>query len=188
MGRLVTWLPRIIVGLVVVAFVYAGLRGLVIELWRTPDLPQTYFVEGADGRAMAIVLMPDNYIYFSYTEPAPFYSEVALAETRGEYGTHYFWNIWSVDRNSGWFGMRALSDGQRPANIEATVIDKFVDADHNVTLPRDYFPSKGETSTFHILISDEAIEFEGSTLLKVPNDVMLLLWLEKQLPFPETPR
>lgn len=188
MERLRTWLIQITIALVVIVFVFMGLRSLVVTLWRTPDLPQTYFVEGEDGRAMAIVLMPDNYMFFSYNEPMPFYTELVLAKTRGEYGTQYLWNIWSVDRDAGWLSMRVLDDGQRPVTIEATVVDKFVDANPRLETPRGYFPEKGESRRLRILISDETLEFQRSTLRSVPNDVMFLLWLEERLPFPEVPQ
>jgi hypothetical protein len=186
-ARLKTWLLRIIIALIVVAFAFMGLRGLMIHLWRTPDLPQTFVVQGADGRAMAIVLMPSNYVYFSYNELVPYYTEMVLTRTTGEFGTHYLWNVWSVDKNAGWFGIRVLNDGQRPANIEVTVIEKFVDADPEVALPRDYFPRKGESIRSSILISDQTLEFEGSTLQRMPNDPEFLVVLEERLPFPEGP-
>ena len=167
----------------IVAFVlfiaFVGLKSCMVTVWTSPTEPTTYSVRGSDGRSLSIIFLPKHETLFLYTVENGRFSEAALAEVRGTYGTHYFWRIWRIEGPGiagGLFGYRLYPVGEKPVIMETTVLKKVVHATVKPTLP-----SEGERTHLLILFSDNAIRFEGMSLHKEPTDTNLVQGILRQV-------
>src|SRR5688572_6232782 len=58
-----------LVSLAAIAFFsVAGVRGCTVGVWRSPAEPALYRVAGADGRHLAILVLPSNRVVMAYTD------------------------------------------------------------------------------------------------------------------------
>jgi hypothetical protein len=167
-----TILSRSFMALVVVAIAFFGLKGCLITIWSSPKQPTTYSVVGGDGRMLSVVFLPKQETIFVYSPDRGASVEANLSETKGTYGTHYFWRLWSVEgpgRLGGLLGFRLYPEGFRPVVMETTVKKKFMHGSHTPV-----FPSEGSRTYPVILFAEDSIEFEGMVLSKHPTDSAFL--------------
>ena len=170
---------RIAMGVVIVAIAFFGLKGCIVTIWVSPIEPTSYSVVGADGRMLSVIFLPGHETVFVYSPDRGATLEANLSETKGTYGTHYFWRLWRIEgpgRLGGLFGYRLYPDGFRPVVMETTVKRKFMHGSH-----KPVFPEQGSQTHPVILFADDAIEFEGMVLQKHPTDSALLADLYPKL-------
>ncbi len=169
-------MKNIVSKLGIVAFVlfiaFLGLKSCIVTVWIAPTETTTYSVRGSDGRSLSVIFLPKHEALFLYTVENGSFSEAALAQVRGTYGTHYIWRIWSIEGPGfagGLFRYRLYPEDEKPVIMETTVLKKVVYGTAKPTLP-----SEGERTHLLILFSENAIRFEGMSLVKAPTDTNLV--------------
>lgn len=164
--------------LVILLFLFFGLKGCIVSLWSPPKEIETYAISGADGRSLSIIFFPDRKTIFLYTEQGTGFVETSLTEMRGTYGTHYFGRLWNVSRHASgfWFGLRVYPAGSEPVIMETTVLKKFV---HGTSKPS--LPATGARTYPVLLFSKDAVQFEGMELRRQPTDHQLIARLRASL-------
>jgi hypothetical protein len=164
--------------LLVVFFMFFGLKGCVVTAWSSPREPITYALHGKDGRTLATVFLPGNKTLILYMESQTPYTEAVLTKMHGSFGTHYFWRLWNVDHLSGngLFGYRVFPERARPVTMEITVLKKFTRGSSKPTLR-----AEGEKTTAVLLFKDDAMRFEDMWLEREPTDHELVQVLLEQL-------
>lgn len=179
MDKLKSLASKVGVGIVVLTVLLFGLKGCVVTLWNSPDVPSTYAIHGQDGRSLAMIFMPENETYIVYSSQRPEFFEAVLTRMRGTYGTHYFWRLWGLDgpgTGGGLLGFRIYPEGVKPVVMETTILQKTFHGEGDPTLGR-----KGDRTHPVLLFTDDAVRFEGMWLEKESTSMELLSFLEKSL-------
>ena len=179
MERIKQFASKIGFGLFIIIFLFFGLKGCVVTIWKSPSEPTTYAVHGEDGRSLAMLFMPKNETYIIYTEKNTGFIEVALTKMRGSFGTHYFGRLWSLDgpgTGDGLFGYRIYPEGAEPVVMETTVKNKFTHGNGDPTLR-----SIGDRTHPVILFKETAVRFEDMWLEKEPTNLEFLTMLNQRL-------
>lgn len=155
--------------IVAVAFIclvfFFQAKGCVVSLWSPPETAEAYSAEGANGRSMMIVFLPDHETMFWYSGPNSDAFEGVLAEMYGKYGTHYFGPLWHIKDRGMLLGYRLYPEQVEPVHMWMKCKDKVFDGRGDSA-----FPSIGATSNAIFLFGDDRIKFEGIWLHKTPMD------------------
>ena len=160
-------------------FLFFGLKGCVVTVWRPTTDTTTYAIHGADGRSLTMIFMPNHETYIVYTKEEPYHTETLLTKMRGTYGTHYFWRLWSIEgpgATEGLFSYRVYPKDTEPVVMEITVLNKFIQGNGDPA-----FPKKGDRTHPILLFSSSAVRIEDMWLQKEPTDFALVDVLGKML-------
>lgn len=160
------------VGLAVLStlfFAFVGLRGCVVEVWRSPEKPELYTIQGSDRRALSLLMLPGNRVIMGYIDPEKVRFEAASAIWRGSSGDHYFGNFWHADSGGLW-GWQQFPSGFTPYSMEIEILDKFKAGEGDET-----FPSVGETTRGIVGLAPGRVLFGGMTLTGAPVEPDFLL-------------
>ena len=182
MNNIKSLASKIGIGVVFLAVLFFGLKGCVVTLWKSPEMPSAYGIHGGDGRSLVMVFMPRNETYIVYSSQKPEFLEAALTKMRGTYGTHYFWRLWGLDgpgTGGGLFGLRVYPEGVKPVVMETTILQKTIHGEGDPTLG-----GKGDRTHPVLLFTDDAVRFEGMWLEKESTSMEMLSFLEQRLKSP----
>ncbi len=158
-------LKNIGMGIFVIAFLYFGLKGFIHNSWTSPNSPTSYAIHGEDNRTLLLVFMPKNEAFLVHMNDSSKFIEAFLLKTYGSYGTHYFWNLWSLD-NESIFGYRIYPSDAKPVIMDWTVINKFTTG-----IGASNLQDVEDKTNPIILIKKDAIRFENMWLTKEPTDI-----------------
>lgn len=150
---------------VALGWLVVGLKSCEVTLWQPPAKPTTYALHSRDGRALAMIFMPNRGTMVWYFDPARSLAEGELTRMRGSYGTHYFWDVWQIDGPAAVFPFRLYPRGTKPVEMEITVLKRFSNAGHV-----EHFPATGDVSNQILLFKESAVQFQGMWLSKEPSD------------------
>jgi hypothetical protein len=156
---------KIGIGLLVVVFLFFGLKGCVVTIWSSPKSPEIYSIEGQDRRVMTMIFLPKQETMIWHFDPAQNTAEGVLAKMRGSYGTHYFWRVWHVEGQGIILGYRICPPDTEPVHMEITVLERFMSGRGNPG-----FPEKGERTYQLMLFGTDAVNFQGMWLRRGPDD------------------
>ena len=155
--------------LVILFFLFVFIKGSIVTIWTSPSSITTYAIDGADGRSLKMILLPENETIMYYKDSNSNSEEYTLTEMRGSYGTHYFWGLWKLDGPGIFYnsllGYRIYSTDIEPVVMETKTIQKYMSGNGDSN-----FPQIGKTTYSTILFKDNAIRFEGMWLQKEKTD------------------
>lgn len=146
-------------------WLFFGAKGCVVTVWSPPKIPETYVIDGADGRGMMMVFMPNYETMIWYTDANEGSVEGVLIEMRGTYGTHYVGPLWHIEGPGIWFGFRWYSGDVEPIHMEIRTKEKYFEGRGETS-----FPQIGKTTYAVLLKGQDRIKFQGMWLDKVVND------------------
>jgi len=111
-------------------FILIGLKGCIFTVWTPPEEPKTYGIDGADGRFMRMVFLPDYTAINVYGDPNNVEHEAVLYKFESAVvGKHYFWRVWNIsdedDLLGGLFGIRLSPKGAEPVIFEYEILQKW---------------------------------------------------------------
>ena len=159
MEKLKSYIKMIPGALLVLVFIFFGLKGCVMTLWTYPKQPEAYSIEGHDGREIIMLFMPTKETVFWYSDPSSDVAEMALMRMRGTYGTHYFGPLWTTD---GLFGYHWLPDGVEAVQMETTVLNKYREGYGDSS-----FPDKGDRRKIVMYFAQDSLRWEGMWLNRI---------------------
>ena len=143
----------------VVVFLFFGLKGCVVTGWSSPKTPETYSIQGQDGRIMLMIFLPKHETIIWHIDPENESVEGVLTKMRGTYGTHYIWRLWHVEGPGITFGYRIYPPETEPVNMEITVIERFMSGSINPG-----FPDKGDRTHQMLLFGKDVVKFQDMWL------------------------
>ena len=156
---------RVGIGVVILVWIFFGLKGCVMTIWEAPDSTEIYSIAGEDDRSMSIFILPGHQAMIWYHDPMEEHIEGTLARMKGTYGTHYFWRLWGIDGPGIWFGYRIYPTDTEPVVMEMTVLEHYQEG-----RGKSDFPGKGDTSYQVILFGEDKVNFEGMWLYREPSN------------------
>lgn len=154
-------LSRVLIGTVVVIWLFFGLKGCVVTTWISPKTSEIYSAQNESGRSLVMVFLPKHETMIWHIDPNNDTIEGVLTKMRGTYGTHYFGGLWHVDRPNEIFEYRIYPANTKPVNMEIIVLDKVVQG-----RGASIFSNKGGRSYQTILFGDDGIKFQDIWLRK----------------------
>jgi len=170
-----------LVGIGIVGFfVLIGLKGCIVTVWTPPEEPKTYEIQGADGRFMRMVFLPDRTAINVYGDPNNNEHEAVLYKLNwGVVGKHYFWRVWNVSREGdSLLGFRLAPKGAEPARFEYEILQKW-----RMGHGDSSFPPVGKSIETVFWFKDGAMRFADMWLGETETDqefVDLMLQLLKK--------
>lgn len=169
-------LSTVIIGIIIIFFVFIFLKGCIIQVWSSPSTPITYSIIGAK-QSLKIILLPDNKTIMWQKDINNNLEEAILTEMRGSHGTHYFWHFWKIDTQGGVLpGYRIYPSGTEPVVMETKTIKKYMSQEGE-----SFFPEINTTQYQTILFKKDAIQFDDMLLQKEETDMTFLSDLLKKL-------
>jgi len=157
------------IGIVIVTFLFFGLKGCVVTIWNSPKSPEVYSIQGQDGRVMSMIFLPKNETMIWHFDPANESAEGVLTKMRGSYGTHYFWRLWHVEGPGITLGYRIYPSDTEPVHMEITVLERFMSGRGDAG-----FPKKGERMHQVLLFGKDVVKFQSMWLRRVPDDPQMV--------------
>lgn len=156
-------------GIGVIIFIVIFLKESTITIWTSPSIPETYTVDGYDGRSIKIIFLPKNKTIMWYRDRDTGVEEYNLTEMRGMYGTNYFWRLWKVEGSGITFGYRIYPNGVEPVVMETETIQKYMNGRGNPS-----FSNVGDVTNTTWLFTKDAIRFQNMWLQKEATDTQFV--------------
>lgn len=157
------WLSKILSGLLLLVFLFFGLKGCVVTVWSSGPDYTAYSVDGADGRSMLMVFMPKSEVMIWYQDPNTKSREGVLITMRGSYGTHYLGPLWRVKGPGTLLGWRWITDDMEPVHMEVTVLEKYREG-----LGDSAFPDVRDRNYMVVYVGKDRLRFQKTLLTKRP--------------------
>jgi hypothetical protein len=151
--------------ILVVAFLYFGLKGCVVAIWSSPRTPEIYSIQGQDGRVMSMIFLPKQETMIWHFDPANESAEGVLTKMLGSYGTHYFWRLWHVEGPGITFGYRVYPPDTEPVLMDIAVLERFMSGGG-----KPGFAEKGDRTHEVLLFGKDVVNFQSMWLRREPND------------------
>jgi hypothetical protein len=141
MNRVGTYLAGAVVVGAVGLLLLANARSMVIGAWVSPSEVKNYSIDGGEGRAMGVTVLPGNKVATWYIDVPNDQMGAALVRWRGTDGDYYGLGFWYMgDAPLAGLNIRRLPRGFEPFVMEMTVLERWARG-----VGDDMFPAPGET-------------------------------------------
>ncbi len=164
----------VIIGIAFGIFIFV--KSSVLTIWSSPSVPETYAINGADGRSIKIIFLPENKTIMWYKDPNVGSEEYNLVEMKGTYGTHYFWGLWKIEGPGIAFGYRFYPDGTEPVVMETKTIQKYMNGKGDPN-----FSPVGKITNTTWLFRKDSAKFQDMWLQKEENNNLFISQLLNNL-------